>query len=711
MASQVPYSPAPSVAPQDSPTPYRETSTPIAAFGGAVAAATQHLGDVANQSGNELFAQAVSEQQRYDDAKATEAGSNFLNDAADLSAKYQTLQGKQAVDQLDPYKQSLEDLRTKMAGELNSPYTVQAYNQQTRFIQSRLVMAGASHAAEQNKQYAQGTLKAGIEANNDLIQANPSDMDSVFAGIADNKTKAAQLATEAGLDPTNPQTKLFIDKTASDSASKALTSLARTQPLQAQKYFQLMSSKGILVGDDIAKTNDVITAQMRAVGSHQIAQQATSGVDGYYGSKVVPIERAQDAIGGYESSNNYTQEGPTTRTGDHALGRYQVMGDNLNPWLKEAGMAPMTEAQFLADPKAQDQLFNSKFGQFMDHAKSFNGAANMWFTGSETPNQDITDATATTKGHTPAQYLAGTNARLAKSAPAGDQVDHATTLAQQASPNDPDLPQLTENHVLQMHSQQDRIAKDVDFNNKQTIDGAMLDAYLSGKPVDTRQVFADPKVNAAWEALNNSDRLKYAREISALASAPPRPTDEMKQQYNELKGLQVQDPEAFLKVDVLGMNLPWSMQKEFIDDKASVYKGEQADPGTTRALDVLAPKLQAANLTKTGDNNGLVQFTGALRAEMKQFTLDNARPPKDDEVEVMGSRLLQNQATGLKHTWPYDQAIGKPLYQVDVPSTAADIIRKDPKWAAYGITPTDVDIQQIYVYNLYQQQFGKSNAK
>ena len=66
----------------------------------------------------------------------------------------------------DPYKQSLEDLRNKMAGELNSPYTVQNYNQQTRFIQSRMVLSGASHAAEQNKAYSQGTLKAGIEASN-----------------------------------------------------------------------------------------------------------------------------------------------------------------------------------------------------------------------------------------------------------------------------------------------------------------------------------------------------------------------------------------------------------------------------------------------------------------------------------------------------------------------------------------------------------------
>ncbi len=86
----------------------------------------------------------------------------------------------------------------------------------------------------------------------------------------------------------------------------------------------------------------------------------------------------QAAIGGMESGNKYDAVGPQNPDGDHAYGRYQVKGTNIGPWTQEVLGKPLTPQEFLADPKAQDAVFNTKFGQY--HQKyGPEGAARAWF--------------------------------------------------------------------------------------------------------------------------------------------------------------------------------------------------------------------------------------------------------------------------------------------------------------------------------------------
>ena len=70
MASQVPYSAAPEEAPQLDPVPNAHVDTPVAAFGGAVAGAITHMGEVAEGAGKELFARAYAMQELNEQVKA-----------------------------------------------------------------------------------------------------------------------------------------------------------------------------------------------------------------------------------------------------------------------------------------------------------------------------------------------------------------------------------------------------------------------------------------------------------------------------------------------------------------------------------------------------------------------------------------------------------------------------------------------------------------
>lgn len=98
-----------------------------------------------------------------------------------------------------------------------------------------------------------------------------------------------------------------------------------------------------------------------------------------------------------ESGGSYSSIGKVTSSGDRAYGKYQVMGDNIASWTQQALGKPMTSAQFLADPKAQDAtasyIMMQKFNKYGDWAD----VASAWFTGgSVAENSNKSDVNGTT---------------------------------------------------------------------------------------------------------------------------------------------------------------------------------------------------------------------------------------------------------------------------------------------------------------------------
>lgn len=95
-----------------------------------------------------------------------------------------------------------------------------------------------------------------------------------------------------------------------------------------------------------------------------------------------PIEALKANISGrLESGGDYAAVGPATKGGDHGYGKFQVMGANIPSWTQEVLGQPMTSAQFLANPKAQEAVASAKLGQYYKQTGSLPDAASMWFTG------------------------------------------------------------------------------------------------------------------------------------------------------------------------------------------------------------------------------------------------------------------------------------------------------------------------------------------
>ncbi len=90
------------------------------------------------------------------------------------------------------------------------------------------------------------------------------------------------------------------------------------------------------------------------------------------------------AVSGIETGGQkdpYAVVGPKTRTGDQAYGKYQVMGRNIPTWTTTILGRQMTPQEFLADPDAQERVFEAKFGEYVNRFGNPEDAASAWFSG------------------------------------------------------------------------------------------------------------------------------------------------------------------------------------------------------------------------------------------------------------------------------------------------------------------------------------------
>lgn len=85
------------------------------------------------------------------------------------------------------------------------------------------------------------------------------------------------------------------------------------------------------------------------------------------------------------AGGNYRAIGKPSKTGDRAYGRYQMMGANIGPWTQQVLGRRLSAQEFLANPAAQDKVFDEIFGEAVQKYGDA-GAASVWFTGSPTPS-------------------------------------------------------------------------------------------------------------------------------------------------------------------------------------------------------------------------------------------------------------------------------------------------------------------------------------
>lgn len=694
---QVPYNPIPDVAPQDQPIPQRRLDTPGTAFGTTIGAATQHLGDTVEGAGNELFQRAMSMQDLYNHSVVTDAVTDGMKQVGDVHAKLTAMQGKDAVNYYtDGYQDDLNNVRTSIRDNLPNGMTQKMFDQEMQGVIGRTIFNGAGHAATENKQYAIGAASGRVKESQNAALLNPTDEAGFQQHLQDtiDNTKAQWQLKGADDDTINAA----VQKEVSNTYVNRIQGLAKTQPFQADKILAQAAADGKIDGSDLGRITNVVQSATHSVGARNISSEVRSGSDLSPGAGAVSIGSAKEAIGRFESGNNYQSLGVQIPGRGQALGKYQVMPENLGPWLKDAGLPSMTPQEFLNSPSAQDKVFETKFGQFMTQTGNFNDAASMWFSGKPVAEAgNAKDANGTSVP----SYLLNTNRILAQNAPLTDQVAKARLQAGKLAPDDPLMADFAQDRVTADYHQNLQIKRDDEFNTRQTVESALVGGDSTGKlPTTVDELKAiSPQTEAAWNQMQPSDQRKYMNIMAKLDNNDSVMTEPRLKEYQRLKGEAQSDPSSFLDEDIISANLPMSAKKELINDQVKKKANAEADPRVTQALQVLRPTLDAAGISRTSDQQGYDQYVGALQGALEDFSGANKRPANAKEVGEIGQRLLQNVAgTG----WLRNDQV----YNVQVPDAERTKILQDPFWTERGITPTDDQVQRIYARQTYQKLYG-----
>lgn len=711
MASQVPYSPIPSVAPTGASTPYRSSEGVSGdAFGGGVASALSNLGRVAEKAGDEIFARANAMQELNQQAEASKATAEYQMRLGEMQASFQTTLGKNSVDGLPVFIKDTEDVRGEVGKSLSSDYARKLFDAETRNTRSRSIFSAAGHAATQNKQYILGASDARIEAAGNSALLNPQDESQFRADLSTVQGEIAQKAAIGGWSPEKEQeetntavSKLWVQR---------IQGMAKEQPFTAGKQLDKAIKEGHIQGEDIGKITDYVNKQRYTVGSRQISQEVNAGAGNTYGSKVIDIKQAQQAISFVETGSlggNYNALGVEVfgkdgRSRGRALGRYQVMPENLPAWLAESGLPPMTPQEFLKSPDAQDQLFNTIFGRDMKKHGSFNEALSLWFTGDKVAAaqaRNATDGKTTING-----YLAKANGALAQTSGLPEKVALGKARAAELAPEDPMLADYVEQRIVTDSNRQKTIQRDEEFGNRQTVESGLMGGNEKGSiPTSVEELKAiSPETEAAWNAMKPSDQRRYMGVLAKNAKGDTSWTDDKLRDYQRLRGMAQADPAGFLDQDVVEMDLPLSARKELISLQTKLKGQAEGDPRVTRALQILGPDLQAAGINRDKANrDDYFAFVGSLADALEQHQAETKKQPTPEEVKKIGSQLmLKMHGSG----WFGTDIGANRMYQLPVPTDLSQKI-KDAATAQGLPEPTDAQIQREYTRQQYQKLYAK----
>lgn len=710
MASQVPYSGVPTVQPQFQATPQVNVSSPEAAFGGASARALEHFGQVTEHVGDELFARANSLQILDQQMDAANANSKFAEQSGARLEKFRELQGKDPKEALPGLYDDIDKMRADIGSTLTSPIAQRTYLQESRSMQSRLVISAGAHAGDQFKNYVKGTTQAEIDTSKSNISLHSED-DNVFRDELTKINSKSDLMKDL-MGESDQWRDNFRNTATSEAVFERARTLAQKGNVQkANTILKQASDDGLISGDMAGKASAYIRTQRNNITSRVESASFLAGEGGHFGEGKVSPDRLLDGITSVESGGNYNPPHPTVTKGEyagqHALGRYGVMQGNLQPWLKEAGMPTMTEAEFLRDHKAQDDLAKFKLSQYQDKYGSANKAAMAWFTGSPDPDPTVDDGHTTAAG-----YLKKFNSGLAQTASTNEVIDLSQKRAQQIIPDDDEFHQVFKDRVEAQHTKNLQVQRQEEVDRKNIVVGA-IQPGPDGKLVTSIDEITDPKVHEAWNALSETDRARYNAVLARNAKGDYAPTQENQQSFRQWWG-RLSDPMASdtdrkkaLEADFTSMSMPWSDRVKLIEAQKKGFTQLDKNPVLTGALRDLAPMMEAAGATAKRSPEDYHQFIGVLDTAIHARMEETGKPLKQEEIRTLGAQALRQ----ISHPWMFGLFSGEaPAFKEEVPeATKNQIIQKHQELK--GFAPDEATIQQIWAASQLNEFYSKSKPQ
>lgn len=187
--AQVPYSGTIDAPAELNPLQRVGVDTPSAAFGGTVAQAVEHMGDVAQGAGKEIFQRAYGFQELDQQFKADNAAANTTDAQTKIYLDYDQKKGQERVDAFPQYVKDLEQARQAGAQGLNSIYAKQKYLDESRKGQSQMIWHGGTLARQGQDELANSTydaaMNSAVRRYGTLDTNNPADYANTRDAVKD----------------------------------------------------------------------------------------------------------------------------------------------------------------------------------------------------------------------------------------------------------------------------------------------------------------------------------------------------------------------------------------------------------------------------------------------------------------------------------------------------------------------------------------------
>lgn len=274
---QVPYQPYPTAQPIEGtgakPISVGTPSIGPEAFGAQVGNALSTLGNVEEHTGDELFTRAQAMQQLYNENAAKDAAAQYDIQAGLLHAKYNALEGKDAINALPGHIKALNDLRVQIRSTLPNDMAAHMYDSAALGMMGRTVFNAASHSADMQKQWTRQTSDAQIDLLGQALERDPGNENLLQDTLSKYREEVATKAATFGAGPGDPIYDDMQAKAVSKAYSHMISGTSYKSPDVALRMLDDAKEKSLLIPDDADRLERIVGNDSRATGASRIANQ------------------------------------------------------------------------------------------------------------------------------------------------------------------------------------------------------------------------------------------------------------------------------------------------------------------------------------------------------------------------------------------------------------------------------------------------------
>lgn len=701
----VPYSPVPSVAPQLAPQPMARVDAPVAAFGGATAAAISNLGRTVEGSSNELFARAIALQQLNNEAEANQAVANYDIAAGKIHAEYSALQGKAAADAYPKYQSDLESTRQNIRSGISNPMAAKMFDGPSLSMMGRTVFNGAGHAAQENKNYIVGTSKSRVDLAKTNAGANWNNDPAFEQNLQTIRDQVEFQGNMHGWSPVQVQAETV--KQVGEATYKKLESQAITDPFGARRAYEANKDG---VGPYRAQTEVMLERAEAGVGSRIIAHSISSGS---YFDRVIDQESGGNIFSKASTSSAAGLAGFTKGTWDSVRQAHPELNlpatvDGANGQQQMDALKAFTKDNqaYLAKNGIEATGRNSYMAHFLGPAGAVKFISGM----KADPGQPATnlvggDVVAANRSvflkpdgtpRTAAEVFMRQTARFAgpgeltRDSPSTWLSAAETTAAQVAKEVAPENPSLADAAIARVRQQYDLVhqgAIQADQYGQNMLEQELLKWDPSkGDPMD--MIMSNPILAQTYNNLPGGRQKTISSFARTLSTRDIPYTPQRQALFNQVWGA-MQNPATRAKamdLDIGSLDLPQKQKNLLSNEKTKIIGGMQTSIRLQGAISLARPYMKSLNITAGSDDEN--EFIGALSQKLTDYEAQHKSYPDEKTIRDMASDLAAYHGGWFSGNYGYQPTSDftdeiKPLYK-----------------SKYGTDPDPGKIAMMYQYSL-----------